>query len=460
MRGAATSLDGAFDSAIPSQLPFLGQPVQSGIALKCSRRPNACVARRGTASPAFRKPLRQVELSFRHFARAHKVTARRMYWLIVLSTACIAPIQAVDVLVRRARFGPVRFIAMCKSTSIKVRKQLVRTLSVAFILSVGSANSDLWSQDAPVYPRVNVSDSYVVDANWPRPTPDIPFAAVPGVAVDRLDRVWVCVRTNPPVRLYAPDGHLIRAWGDNYITTIHSLRIDSEGNVWVTDVGSHLVMKFSAEGRLLLELGTRGQAGQDDRHFNMPTDLAVTPRGDVFVTDGYGNSRIVHLDRNGRFVKAWGTLGSCPGQFSIPHSIVIDSKGRLYVADRNNARIQVFRQDGRLLDEWRNLVTPWGLWIGPNDQLWVCGSSPMTWESAGPGQPLGCPPKDQLFAKFSTAGKMLGLWTVPKGVDRQEKPGELNWVHGIALDSKGNIYVGDIIGRRIQKFVLQPGWRE
>src|SRR5205814_2369246 len=134
------------------------------------------------------------------------------------------------------------------------------------------------------------------------------------------------------------------------------------------------------------------------------------------------------------YVKEWGELGSKPGQFSIPHAIALDSKGRLYVADRNNARIQVFDQSGKLLDLWNNVVVPWGLWVTKDDELWVCGSSPMQWRKED--NVLGVPPKDQVFLKFNTAGKLLQLWAVPKGADGLERPGECNWVHCIAADSQ------------------------
>jgi hypothetical protein len=169
------------------------------------------------------------------------------------------------------------------------------------------------------------------------------------------------------------------------------------------------------------------------------------------VSDGYGNARIVHFTKDGKYVKEWGELGVKPGQFSIPHALAIDSKGRLYVADRNNVRVQVFNQDGKLLDEWRNVVVPWGFWMTKTDEIWVCGSSPMQWRKDDSA--LGCPPKDQVFMKFHPDGRLLQLWTVPKGADGLERPGECNWVHCIAEDSKGNLYVGDIRGKRAQKFV-------
>src|SRR5690606_15177194 len=123
----------------------------------------------------------------------------------------------------------------------------------------------------------------------------------------------------------------------------------------------------------------RGEAGEDESHFNRPTDMAITPAGDVFITDGYGNRRIVHYDKAGNYVKSWGQLGSTPGNFILPHAIVVDSKGLLYVADRNSGRIQVFNQEGKFLSQWTNLIMPWGMFINAQDEIWVCGSSPHWW---------------------------------------------------------------------------------
>lgn len=309
-----------------------------------------------------------------------------------------------------------------------------------------------------VYPRVNVSPWYEVAPNWPQHPPDVCCGHVPGVALDKKENVWIHTRTNIAVQVFAPDGHYLRGWErETTNSSAHYIRIDKEQNVWLADVGLHVVRKFSPERKLLLTLGTPGEAGEDATHLYKPTDMAVAPNGDIFVSDGYGNARIVHFDRNGRYVKAWGKLGNKPGEFSLPHSIVSDSKGRLYVADRNNVRIQVFNADGKLLAVWKDLLVPWGLFVTPKDEIWACGSSPMFWrvDPKYPKAPLGCPPKDQLVMKFNTDGKLLQLWTFPKAEDGQEKPGELNWLHGLAVDSKGNLYCGDIQGRRIQKFILK-----
>lgn len=145
-------------------------------------------------------------------------------------------------------------------------------------------------------------------------------------------------------------------------------------------------------------------------------------------------------------------LGGAPGEFDLPHSIVMDSKGRLYVADRNNARIQVFDRDGKFLGQWRDLIIPYELWMTADDEIWVCGSSPMPWPEKGGGY-LGVPPKDQIMMRLDAAGKVHQLWIFPKGEEGKEKPGEVNALHGIAADSRGGVYVGDIIGARAQKFL-------
>jgi DNA-binding beta-propeller fold protein YncE len=302
------------------------------------------------------------------------------------------------------------------------------------------------------YPRVDAATGYSIDPTWPQKPKGYSWEAVTGMAVDKNDHVFVFNRGTPPVQVYDASGKLIRAWGEEYIKGAHQLRIDPEGNVWVADINHHQVMQFTPTGRLLRTLGTKGKTGKDAKHFNMPTDMAITPEGDIFVADGYGNARIVHFDRKGNYVKEWGTLGSKPGEFSIPHAIVY-TKGRLYVADRNNVRVQVFHTSGKLLDSWNNIVTPWGLYVTAREELWVCGSSPMRWRKSD--KALGCPPKDQVLMRFTLDGKLKQLWTVPKGTDGKEAPGELNWVHCIAEDSRGNLYVGDIIGKRAQKFTRE-----
>ena len=303
------------------------------------------------------------------------------------------------------------------------------------------------------YPAVNLAVDYAVDAKWPQRKDDMQWGHVPGIAVDAQDNVYVFTRAKHPVQVFDKNGKFLRSWGKD-IGMSHHIKVDHEGNIWIADVGHHVVQKYTPDGKLLMTLGTKGDAGRDKTHFYMPTDMAVAPNGDIYVSDGYGNARIVHFNKEGEFINEWGHLGHGPGEFSTPHAIAMDSKGRIYVADRNNVRVQVFDVKGKFLEEWRNLIVPWGFHVTKDDHIWVCGSSPMQWRKEDTA--LGCPPKDQVFMKFNPSGKLLQLFTLPKGIDGLERPGEVNWVHCIALDSQGNMYLGDIIGRRAQKFVLRP----
>lgn len=306
------------------------------------------------------------------------------------------------------------------------------------------------------YPRVNLAPQYEVVPGWPARPAGTEGAAVSAIALDRQGNVWIYARKNPTVQVYTPEGRYVRGWTEpNPKTVPHGLKFDRDGNVWLVDVGLHVARKFSPDGQVLQTLGTLGEPGEDATHFFQPTDIAFAPNGDIFVSDGYGNNRIARFDSAGRFLNSWGSLGVAPGRFSIPHAVAVDSQGRVYVADRNNVRIQIFDAEGRLLDTWANVVVPWSIWISPKDEIWVCGSSPMPWrvDPKYPTAPLGCPPHDQLFVEFSPTGRVLQLHTLPKGEDGHEKPGEVNWLHTIAPDAQGNIYAGDIIGARVQKFV-------
>jgi streptogramin lyase len=305
------------------------------------------------------------------------------------------------------------------------------------------------------YPKVNVATAYVIDAKWPHKPTEFTWTEFHGIAVDGKDQVYAFTRGTPPVQVYDTSGKFLRAWGKGLFKEAHSIKTDPEGNVWVTDIGLHTVQKFSPTGKLVLTLGTPGKAGRDRAHFYMPTDMIVTAKGDIFVTDGYGNARIMHFDGKGKFVNEWGKLGSRPGEFSVPHSICADSRGRLYVADRNNVRIQVFDQSGKLLDVWNDLVVPMSVCVSKEDEIWVCGSSPQHWRPKEVW--LGSPPRDQLFMKFNRDGKMLLLWAVTRGVDGLERPGEGFKYHQLAVDSKGNLYAADLPGKRIQKFVRVKG---
>lgn len=338
--------------------------------------------------------------------------------------------------------------------------------SVRLVLLTGAWALAAWSDGAAVGRAQNPSWAknptiieYDVDPNWPaRPDAISGKGWVSGLAIDSKDQVWFFRKGPDPVQVYTTDGRFVRSWGKGRFVNPHHLRIDHEGNIWLCDFGLHIVQKYTPEGKLLMTLGVKGEKGNDERHFNMPTDMAIAKNGDIFVADGYGNRRIVHFNRDGKFIKAWGEYGSKPGRFILPHAIVIDSQGRLYVADRNSARIQVFHQDGEFIEQWANVIMPWGMSITDKDEIWVCGSSPHWWRRHGKYPEY----KDQMFVRFSTDGKVRQLWTIPLGdigTDKNHpdvsrlKPGEAVGVHCIAQDRQGNLYVGDIYGERAQKFI-------
>ncbi|MHC4434701.1 MAG: peptidyl-alpha-hydroxyglycine alpha-amidating lyase family protein [Planctomycetota bacterium] len=295
---------------------------------------------------------------------------------------------------------------------------------------------------------------YVVDRTWPSKPDRFEWAQMPGVTVDARDNIYIFTRSKPGVQIYRPDGRLVDSWDVTDVTGAHYIRIGPEGNIWAANIASHTVCKYSPEGKLLLTLGEPGRAGTDEGHFDKPTDMTVLPSGDVFVTDGYGNRRVVHFDAKGKYINQWGEAGTGPGQFALPHSIVADSGGRIYVADRENARIQVFDRDGKLLAVWADTVTPWGLWMTKKDEIWVCGSS--AFRKGGSGQWIVLPPQDQVAMKLNREGKVLLRVPLRKTTLPPGASGELNWVHGIAFDSQGNLYLGDIQGQRAQKFTLRP----
>jgi hypothetical protein len=324
--------------------------------------------------------------------------------------------------------------------------------SLAVVLVLSILLNHVWAQ-IPPDEQSSTTLHYIVDSAWPRKPNRFKWGQMPGITLDNREQVYIFTRSQPAVQAYRTDGKFLRDWNVEDFDGAHYIRIGPEGNVWTANIKNHVVRKYSTNGKLLLTLGEAGQAGSDRNHFDKPTDIAVLPAGDIFVSDGYGNRRIMHFDAKGNYVNQWGRAGTKPGQFALPHSIVADSRQRLYVADRENSRIQVFDTKGKLLDIWENLITPWGLWLTKKDEIWVCGSSPFRDNT---GKWIVTPPLDQVVIKLSQKGEVLLRIPLQKTKVPPGKPGELDWVHGIAVDSQGNLYFGDIQGKRAQKFSPKP----
>jgi DNA-binding beta-propeller fold protein YncE len=256
------------------------------------------------------------------------------------------------------------------------------------------------------------------------------FVEPAGVAVNSKGHIYVFHRGKHPLMEFDSAGKFVRSIADDLFVTAHTLRVDAEDNIWTTDVGAHVVLKLSPEGRVLLALGRMRMPGDDVLHFNQPTDVAFDRDGNLYVTDGEGNSRVLKFDKYGNVLLGWGMKGSGPGQFDLPHSIAIDGD-LVYVGDRENARIQVFDRDGRFLREWK-LGHPFGLCIAPDHSIYMC--------DAIAGHIL----------KIDREGKIVGVIAGPEpSKGRHFDP------HQIALDKENSIFAAEVMPWRVQKFRLK-----
>lgn len=253
-----------------------------------------------------------------------------------------------------------------------------------------------------------------------------PFAQCSAVSVNKNGQIYLFHRGVRPILCMEANGKILQAWGDDLIKTAHGLRIDREGDVWVTDVGSHKVLKFSPEGKLLLTLGT-GEPGNGNDQFNQPTDIAFGLKDEVYISDGYGNSRVVKFHQKGQFIATWGSRGEKPGEFHLPHSIIVDSAGRVLVGDRENNRIQVFDADGKWLAQWRGFA-PYGMAFDADDRLFVADGRAA--------QILLIDDQGKVRKRWGQQGEALGEFQMP---------------HMLGFDPAGNLYVAEVDGKRFQR---------
>ncbi|MBI3681687.1 MAG: SMP-30/gluconolactonase/LRE family protein [Acidobacteria bacterium] len=267
------------------------------------------------------------------------------------------------------------------------------------------------------------------------------FGRVSAVATDaEVKEVFVFQRGKKadPIVVFDAKGKYLRSWGRGMFGNPHGMRVDKSGNVWVTDNGDHQVMKFTREGKLLMTLGIKGKPATDDKTFNRPTDIAFSPDGRYFyVSDGYGNSRFVKFTIDGKYVNAWGKKGSGPGEFNTPHSIAVDSKGTVYVSDRENNRIQIFDANGKYLRQWDHLGATQNVFITARDEMWIIthrnNIENITYDTLA----------GRIMKIDLATGKVLGA---------MESPG--HWIHAA---SNGEIYIGSLTGN---VFRWYPGWLE
>jgi sugar lactone lactonase YvrE len=254
----------------------------------------------------------------------------------------------------------------------------------------------------------------------------------------------------PPILLFDESGRLAKSFGTGVLVWPHGIHVDRSGNVWVTDARSrdgrgNQVFKFNPDGKLLMTLGKAGVTGEGPDVFNQPSDVVVAASGDIFVADGHDdntNARIVKFSKDGKFIKTWGTRGSAAGEFDTPHGLALDSRARLFVADRGNNRIQIFDQDGRFLEEWKQFSRPSGLYIDKNDMLYVADSESNS--KTNPGWKRG------IRIGSAKDGKVTAF--IPDPEPDPEKV-VTSGSEGVAADARGNVYGAEVGPRALKRYV-------
>jgi hypothetical protein len=338
-----------------------------------------------------------------------------------------------------------------------MRRCLASCLVVVALLGAGPAlaQSKAKAENVPIIPHTSVPNFFKLP-------PDLYFGEGIGIATNSKGHVFVYHRSGD-TRLFEFDqnGTFVKEWGVGLygLEFAHAVRVDKEDNVWVVDEGVNMVIKFNPMGRVAMVLGRRPEpvAGAFDSttparppekyRFGRPTDVTWDPQGNIFVSDGYVNSRVVKFDKNGRFLKSVGTdRGSAPSMLNTPHSITSDSRGNIYVGDRGNARVQVFDNDLVLRAIYDNVGNPWAVCVSPppNEFLFVSNSNPdsnpaPSWEITGEIYKMQLDGK--ILGKFGKAGKGLG---------------EFSTVHEIDCRNPDQLFVSEISAWRAQKIILNP----
>ncbi|HYJ17598.1 MAG TPA: peptidyl-alpha-hydroxyglycine alpha-amidating lyase family protein, partial [Burkholderiales bacterium] len=281
---------------------------------------------------------------------------------------------------------------------------------------------------------------YEVIEDWAKLPDGWLFKDVAAVAVDHKDRVYVFNRGEHPMIVFDRDGNFLRSWGEGVFNRAHGLHIGPDESLYCTDDGDHSVRKCTLEGKVLLTIGIPGKPSpyMSGEPFHRCTHTALSPRGDIYVSDGYGNSRIHHYSPDGRLLKSWGESGTGPGQFNIPHNMCCDPDGWIYVADRENHRVQVFDGNGKYETEWHNLHRPCGMFMESKRQP-LCYIGEI-----GPTLPINrdVPNLGPRISILDHEGNLLSRFGAEKaGTERAD---QFVAPHGMAVDSRGDLYVGEV----------------
>jgi len=312
-----------------------------------------------------------------------------------------------------------------------VRKTLASVFVWAAALLITSAASVPYAEAAPFAAVPELGYQFIPDFfQFPAGTKEGESTAV---AMNSDGHIFLFRRAVPMLCEFDAKGRFIRSIGDGLFTHPHGLRIDREGDLWTTDDGSHVVLKLSPSGEVLMILGRLNNAAEADWLFNRPADVAFDKEGSIYVADGYGNSRVVKFDREGKFIKSWGKYGTAPGDFNLPHTIVIDGDGKVYVGDRENMRIQIFDTEGHFLTEWRDIGYPYGLFLGTDHHIWMADGG------------------FDRVVELDQNGRIIGAMGRPG-----HGPGQFAWAHFLAVTQDGKIIVADVLNWRFQVFAPAP----
>jgi DNA-binding beta-propeller fold protein YncE len=320
--------------------------------------------------------------------------------------------------------------------------------------------------------------SYAADDRWARLPPGITWSEVAAVATDSRDRVFVFNRGDHPVLVFDPDGNLLTSWGEGQFVRPHGLTIGPDDAVYCTDDLGHVVHKFTPDGKPVMTLGIKGQPSDtgatsvDFRTiqragppFHYPTNVALSLAGDLYVTDGYGNARVHRFDPAGRLLFSWGEPGGGPGRFRVPHGIAVGRDGTVYVADRENSRLQLFTPDGKYLSEWTDLARPSQVFLDPAGDVFVAELGYRAGMWPGTAAPYSNAPGGRMSV-FDARGNLMARW----GGGRDPcAAGDFFAPHDVCVDSRGDIYVAEVVwsagGNRglvpadchaLQKFTRRP----
>jgi streptogramin lyase len=359
------------------------------------------------------------------------------------------------------------------------RSQVRVIVTVVAVLTIAAGLVTI--AQVEVQPTNTLPNPYQTIANYFKMPEGRTWGSTSAVEIDKDGRsIWVaercgansCLESNLPTILkFDASGKLVKSFGEGMLVFPHGIHVDRDGNVWVTDgqdnaprppagganqpgrgtlsaplpgaTKGHQVFKFSPDGRLLMTLGKPGGAGEPD-YFYQPNDVVVAPNGDIFVSEGHGgaNSRVLKFSKDGKLIKTWGKKGTGPGEFDQPHALAMDSRGRLVIGDRGNNRIQIFDQDGKFLDQWKQFSRPSGIYIDKNDTIYVADSESESVSRTHEGWKRGI--------RIGSAKDGSVTAFIP---DPVEKATGTSAAEGVAADGQGNIYGAEVGPRALKKYV-------